>query len=442
MFHKLHRQMTFFCAAVTGMILILLTLLCLWISEQSLEKNHYASFQNETNSVLTHLQLQDVISLQWVNQLAEKNHFELLLYDNGSPLYLQQLGGAHRTATGEDVRLAVQTAADSFGLNIFSSSGRQLAQHAEFTLSGASGTSYYVSAGTVSKAHGTLSFLLFYPRTAQNGQLLFQRLAFFFADLLALLLLTAFSWQFTGYMLRPLEENVKRQSAFVASASHELRTPLAVMRSGIEALQKASGDADRAHFMSILMQENLRMQRLVSDMLILTNSDARSLSLHETPCQPDELLLAAYEKYELLAADKGISLKITLPDDASPTCSLDADRIGQVLSVLLDNALSYTPAGGTVTLSLSYDAANGQTAHSAAKYIRFTVSDSGCGVPDDDKTRIFDRFYRAEQSHTSKDHYGLGLCIAKEIVTAYRGKIFVTDAPEGGACFSVVLPRG
>ena len=70
------------------------------------------------------------------------------------------------------------------------------------------------------------------------------------------------------------------------------------------------------------------------------------------------------------------------------------------------------------------------------------MSDSGCGVPDDDKTRIFDRFYRAEQSHTSKDHYGLGLCIAKEIVTAHRGKIFVTDAPEGGACFSVVLPRG
>lgn len=421
--------MTLFCTAVTGSILVLLTFLCLFISERSLTENNYAAFLNESNSVLTHLQLQDTVSLQWVNQLAEKNQFELLCYDDGSPLYLHHLARTEARLGEDCISLAITTAG-SHGLDIFTSSDRQLSQHTEFELRDGSGNSYYVSAGSIPKAHGTLSFLLFYPLADRGRQLLMQRLAFLAADLAALSLLAAFSWKFTGFMLRPLEESVKRQSEFVASASHELRTPLAVMQSGLEALAKADTDACRAHFMSILTQEGHRMQRLVSDMLVLTNSDARSLALHLTECQPDELLLAAYEKYELLAADKGISLKIVLPEDASLSCSLDADRIGQVLSILIDNALSYTPEGGTVTLLLS-----------AAKNICFTVSDNGCGVPDCDKKLIFERFYRAEQSHTSKEHYGLGLCIAKEIVTAHHGKIFVTDAPSGGACFSVVLPR-
>lgn len=422
--------MTLFCTAVTGIILVLLTLLCLYISEQSLTKNNYAAFTNEAASVLTHLQLQDTVSLQWVNQLAEKKHFELLLYDGGSPLYLHQFTRTQAALGADCISLAIDTAASSGGLDIFSSSDRQLSQHVEFELRDRLGAAYYVSAGTIPKEHGTISFLLFYPLADQGQQLLGQRLAFLFADFAALFLLALFSWHFTGYMLRPLEENVKRQSGFVASASHELRTPLAVMQSGLEALAKADTDACRAHFMSILTQEGQRMQRLVSDMLILTNSDALSLTLHLTDCQPDELLLLAYEKYELLATEKGITLKIVLPDEASVSCSLDADRIGQVFSILIDNALSYTPEGGVVTLSLS-----------TARNLCFTVSDTGCGVPDCDKKLIFERFYRAEQSHTSKEHYGLGLCIAKELVTAHHGKLFVTDAPEGGACFSVVLPR-
>lgn len=423
--------MTLFCTAVTGSILILLTFLCLFISERSLKENNYAAFSNEAASVLTQLQQQDAVSLQWINQLAEKKQFELLCYDNGSPLYLYHLAGT-QTTPGEDcIRLAIDTAAASYGLDIFASSDRQLSAHTEFELRDASGSSYYVSAGTIPKAHGTLSFLLFYPLADRGRQLLMQRLAFLAADLAALSLLCIFSWKFTGFMLRPLEENIKRQSEFVASASHELRTPLAVMQSGLEALAKADSDFCRSHFMSILTQEGLRMQRLISDMLVLTNSDAHSLALHMSDCQPDELLLAAYEKYELLAAGKGISLKIVLPENSSLSCSLDADRIGQVLSILVDNALSYTPEGGTVTLSLS-----------AAKNVCFTVSDNGCGVPDSDKKLIFERFYRAEQSRTSKEHYGLGLCIAKEIVTAHHGKIFVTDVPGGGACFSVILPPG
>lgn len=277
------------------------------------------------------------------------------------------------------------------------------------------------------KKSGTLSFLIFYSLEGLNQQILKLRLAFAAVDFAALILLAVFCYFFTGQMLKPIMENNRKQSLFIASASHELRTPLTVILSGIEALEKSENVAERSHFTGIMRHEGTRMQHLISDMLVLANSDAHSLTLQCKACQPDELLLTAYEKYELLAQKKQISLVMQLPETKIPDCVCDPERIVQALSILLDNALSYTPAGGTVTLSLSLR--NG---------ICFQVSDTGCGIADSDKAAIFERFYRAEDSRTNKEHFGLGLCIAKEIVDAHHGKIVVTDAPGGGACFTII----
>ncbi len=165
-------------------------------------------------------------------------------------------------------------------------------------------------------------------------------------------------------------------------------------------------------------------------MLLLANADSDHLPMQMELCQPDELLLNAYEKYESLAAKKQISLLISLPDTLFPDCYCDRERIMQVFSILLDNALSYTPSNGTIQLSLTLNKA----------FLCFVVSDTGCGIAEEDKKRIFDRFYRSDQAHTDKMHFGPGLCIAKEIVTAHQGKICVEDSAEGGSCFFVELP--
>lgn len=292
-------------------------------------------------------------------------------------------------------------------------------------------TGCYVSAAVIPKTNGILSVLIFYDLTAARRAVTAQRLSFAAADFGVLLLLVAFFYLFTGRMLHPLAENNRRQTHFVASASHELRTPLAVILSGAEALEKCESAEKKSHFGLLIRQEGRRMQRLLSDMLLLAGSDANSLSLCPARCQPDELLLAAYEKYELLAADKQISLSMRLPEDDFADIYCDGDRILQLLSILLDNALSYTPSGGSVTLALDVDT-------NAALTI-FRVIDTGCGISAEEKPHIFDRFYRAEHSRTDKEHFGLGLCIAKELAEAHRGKIFVTDNPGGGACFSVAL---
>ena len=454
MFHNLHRQMTLFCTVVTGAILILMTVVCLFVAENGLKKNSYTSFLKESSSVLSHLQEQDTVSLQYLNGLREKNSFEFVLYDNGIPLFSQQLTAPEEQLSERLIRLAIKTAEEDYRLFLLSDNRSQLSSHAEFPLSPKGEEAYYVCAGKISKSNGLLSFLIFYSLKQQQRQIVNQRLLFALADALGLFLLALFSRFFTKRMLLPLEENHRKQNRFVASASHELRTPLAVILSGLEALEKSKDSDEQRHFADIMRREGTRMQRLISDMLLLANSDANSLHLQSLPCQPDELLLAAYEKYELLAKEKQITLKLTLPEAPLPDICCDGERILQVLSILLDNALSYTPAGGTVTLSVttlsSSDAlrkppvdllsvSGTKIAFPKTARLLFRVSDTGPGVPDHDKKLIFERFYRGESSRTDKEHFGLGLCIARELVEGHHGKLFVTDAPGGGACFCMLL---
>ncbi|MDE6674709.1 MAG: ATP-binding protein, partial [Acetatifactor sp.] len=110
----------------------------------------------------------------------------------------------------------------------------------------------------------------------------------------------------------------------------------------------------------------------------------------------------------------------------------DRHRLEQLLTILLQNALNYTPEGGTVTLSA-------RLAPDKSRTIQVLVSDNGPGVPDAEKAHIFQRFYRVEQSHTDRSHFGLGLCIAQEIALAHRGTLTVSDTEGGGATFCLAL---
>lgn len=189
------------------------------------------------------------------------------------------------------------------------------------------------------------------------------------------------------------------------------------MMSGLETVEKADSEQTRRHFLSLIREEGLRMQHLISDMLLLANADANRIILHEESVSPDDLLLGVYEKYESLAASKGIGLQFLLPDAACQNRTMDAERITQVLSILMDNALSYTPHGGRILLLFR------QSDTSTS----FIVADDGPSIPDAEKEHIFERFYRAESSHTDHTHFGLGLCTAQEIMRAHHGRITVSD---------------
>ena len=172
------------------------------------------------------------------------------------------------------------------------------------------------------------------------------------------------------------------------------------------------------------------MAPLIDDMLLLASSDNKTWRIQPSRTELDTLLLETYEKYEPAARERKLHLQISLPSETLAPCLCDKERIGQTLSILIDNAFSYTPAGGTVRLC----------AEALDKYFAVSVADNGPGIPDDQKEKIFDRFYRADDARSSREHFGLGLCIAREIVLLHHGKLTVTDAPEGGAVFTILLP--
>lgn len=288
---------------------------------------------------------------------------------------------------------------------------------------------YFAGLALIVKDRSVLELILLYPLAEMERGIARQRLVVFLGEAFAVILLWVFSWHFTGRMLRPIEENQKRQAQFTAAASHELRTPLAAMLSAASAMERAEPEG-RAKFSGIIQEEGDRMSRLIGDMLALSGGDSQNWSLQLEDTELDMLLLRAYERYLPLAKEKGISLSIRLPEEDIPTIRVDWERIFGVLSILLDNALAYTPASGWIRLALE------KRGHA----LRVSVADTGPGVPDGEKTRIFEWFHRGEKSRSNHEHFGLGLSIAMETVKLHRGKLWVEDAEGGGAVFILELP--
>ena len=148
------------------------------------------------------------------------------------------------------------------------------------------------------------------------------------------------------------------------------------------------------------------MARLIDDMLLLTSMDTRTWQIDKEPIEIDTLLVETYEAFLPLFRQNDLSLILNLQEDELPIIYGDKDRLKQILAILLDNALSYTPPGKKVTLQGSV----------SSSYLHIEVEDQGIGIPDNDKKLIFDRFYRVDKSRNDKKHFGLGLCIANELV--------------------------
>lgn len=428
MFKKVQLRLTFFCALATGLILFIMTCICLAFSESSMRSQNYTAFQNNTSSILSYIDSQKTLSHTWLSQMEHNYNLLINILDGGSPLLYNELHP--HSGSQELLQLARDTASGQYGLNPKASHKSSIFyQYEAFQITDGGGSDYYVMAALMPRDNSYLDVIILQPAALLQKQFLHQRLFFAAGSLIAWTLLIVFAWFFTGHMLRPIEESRKSQIQFIASASHELRSPLAVILSALSAA-KTAGVQEQPRFFGLMESEGQRMSRLIDDMLMLASSDNKTWSMHPAPAELDTLLLETYEKYEPAARKKQLHLKVSLPDTPLSLCLCDKERIGQTLSILIDNAFSYTPEGGTICLSLK----------PAEKYFEISVADNGPGIPDSQKNKIFDRFYRADNARSSRQHFGLGLCIAKEIVLLHRGKLTITDTPGGGATFTLMLP--
>ena len=229
----------------------------------------------------------------------------------------------------------------------------------------------------------------------------------------------------------PIVKSWKQQTEFVNDAAHELRTPLTIIQGKLEYMLTKPNKKiiDEAEAISVSLDEVNRLNSLTNNLLDLARFDQATTKLNFEYTEPQLFLKDPIEPFKDIINSQSKVFQINL--NHQPTLYLDRNKIKQLLIILLDNATKYTPKNGTIKI---YDQIEG------SKY-QFIIYDTGVGIKDSDKKKIFGRFYRVDKSRNqSSGGHGLGLAIAKQIVANHQGHIFVRDNLPHGSEFVVELP--
>ncbi len=238
------------------------------------------------------------------------------------------------------------------------------------------------------------------------------------------------AWNFNR-MAEQLARTEEARRQWLADISHEMRTPLASIRAYVEGLLDGVLPPEPQVYAQIL-EEVQRLQRFVDDLREVSRMEAGALNLQPSRVSPQELLETAYRRFLPAYQEKGVHLEMEVEENL-PDLWVDQERMLQVFSNLLENALRYTPEGGRVTL---------RARRAGPRRVRFEVQDTGVGIPPEHLPHIFKRFYRVERSRSrAYGGSGLGLTIARLLVEAHGGRIWAESPGRGkGSTFIVEIP--
>ena len=235
--------------------------------------------------------------------------------------------------------------------------------------------------------------------------------SYLFIALASLLLLLGVSILLSRWATRPVEKAWTQQRQFLSDASHELKTPLTVILSNAELLEQAQLSDKPARWTDNILSEAGRMRSLVEEMLTLARADNMVRTAVLTEVSLSDIAADCALAFEPVAFEAGKSLDYTLAENI--TVLGDREKLRQLISVLLDNAIKYGADGGTVTLSLE----------KTDRQAKLTVSNPGDPIPPEQLGHLFERFYRADDSRGEKSGFGLGLSIAQTIAAEHKGTL-------------------
>ena len=253
-----------------------------------------------------------------------------------------------------------------------------------------------------------------------------------FCMILFFILSVLLSYFLSKKFTEPIVASWKKQQQFVENASHELRTPLTIIQAKLENLFTKPNQTilEESESIALSLTEVQRLSQLTTDLLLLARSDSNELVLKKEAIYFDEFVEKIVTPYKELAEAEG--KRFTLDIIGRQRVLFDPEKIHQLLIILLDNALKYTQAGEQIVV----------TAKEGVKEWQLIVADTGKGIPDKEKKRIFERFYREDESRNRKTGgYGIGLSIAQWIISAHKGKIVVKDHLPKGVAFEIQLPE-
>lgn len=269
--------------------------------------------------------------------------------------------------------------------------------------------------------------IAFLDVTASRNSLLELLAAFVGVGTLTLLAMLGISALFAKRAVAPIEQSYRKQKQFVQDASHELKTPLASIRANLEALQANRQETIQSQekWLDHISHETRRMNKLVTELLELARADQTEQTVKLEPICLSHLLERTLLSVEATLYEKGISLQQQIEADIFVDGNLD--KAEQIIQILLDNACKYTDAGGTIEVCLQHQ----------RKHAVLTVSNTGEGIAPEHIDKIFDRFYRVDDSRKHTGSYGLGLSIAKSLAQQMGVTLSVCSVPYQKTTFTM-----
>lgn len=422
MIHTLRKKLTAYCSIFITVIISLLCTSFIYISYNNLSQSYISMFLNDINNIYTGLYDNKIINYSEMSKYMKKG-YHVYVDDSYTLISYEDTSFENNTENLLNKIEEFAKKSDDYPKKNPDSG----ITHVEFDYKYTDGSHFYVSIGNISYKTNKIKVTILFPLDELLEKTMHTAILFICISVFAIVILCIASYIFIGRMLIPIESSKRAQTEFIAAASHELRAPLTVIMSSIQALKK-SNETEAKHHTDIALSECSRMSDLIKDLLNLAKADSHAWQMHFEDCHIEDIMIECYSHFEELVYEKGLDFKIRFPEKPLPLYQLDKNRILQLLIILVDNALAYTEEG-SITL----------TAYEKYRMLCLAVIDTGIGIPDEEKTRIFDRFYSVDHSHSTRNHYGLGLSIAKEIVNAHNGHIYVTDTPDGGTTFTVEI---
>lgn len=429
MIRKLKKRLVLLYGITSSIVITVILTSVIIINWKENNEQALVLFQKNAEQIIEKIRSDNIINNGWMLKMEVENHLFVIVEENGK--MLTNVNHPALPASYEQLLLILKNKAEAEGIFL---DRKPLSNKLEKTsVLKLQKSSFHSKLGMVAKLPknetGWLNIMLFYYNTDRNLAMIKQLVIIAALEILGVAAMFIISSLYINKVLAPLEEGQQKQNAFIAAASHELRSPLTIIKAGIASIRE---DITRAQqFLPHMEGECDRMARLINDMLLLAAADTKSWELHWEQVDMDTLMIECYDMFCTCQNPKHGVITLDLPEEKLCRIHGDKERLKQIMTILVDNAMNHISEGGRITLRLLRE----------RRSLVIEVEDNGDGIPDPDKNHIFERFFRGDQSREDKKHYGLGLSIAKELVELHQGSILVRDTPGGGATFVLQLPE-
>ena len=423
----LRKKLMFASSIGNALILIIITIIAFILSRQEIRSKSIVDLKNNLDEVKYRLQSEQSISDAWLAEMEVKNDIVISISDKGHIFLFpgSKETISDRTQLIKEARELVirnkKVNLDDIGNSFYDEVDtiELYTEHKEH---------YICGIDRINILNENYEIIVLKDLKFVDQRIARLGILFILLGGAGVAALSLFCWWFAGIAIKPIEESREKQNQFIAAASHELKSPLTVLQTSATAL-KVKREQEQLELIEVIANECQRMKRLVNDLLILSNSDAANWTVQLRPVDMQTMLLNVYETLYDTVRSKQHSFELCLPEAELPMVICDEERIKQVIIILISNAVSYTDELTKIELALSQK----------EKLLQIKVIDHGKGLSDFEKKKVFQRFYRVDKARHAKEHYGLGLSIAYEIIKLHHGSLKIEDTLGGGCTFIIEL---